>query len=75
MVSGSEPQVFGFSPILFNMYPTGGRVAVPGVCGKRRSERKVLGYARSLKPRRGCWPSHLHKGQKPWVVVAAGAFP
>lgn len=74
MVSGSEPQDFGVGPIWFNMYPTGGRAAVPGVCGKRRSERKVLGYARSLKRRRGCWLSHLHKGQKPWGAVA-GVFP
>lgn len=45
-------------------------MAVPGVCGKKRSERKVLGYAHSLKPRRGCWPTHLHKGQKPWGTAA-----
>lgn len=44
MVSSGEPQVSGFSPILCNVCPTGGRVAVSGcVCGKRVRDRGFQG--------------------------------
>lgn len=57
-----EPQVSGFSPILLNIYPTGGRGAVTGM---RVARGVVTGRFQGMHmalPRRRSWPSCLLKG-------------
>lgn len=66
MVSSGEPQVCLVLPSFVEHVSHRRKRCCHWGMRREGSDRKVSGYTHGLKPRGGCWPSHLHKGQKPW---------